>query len=154
VESYVGAIFVDSDFDFNEVQRFFDQHIKVFFEDMSIYDAFANNHPTTHLAKLLNINLGCCDWRIATRLCESTIPGAQPTALAMVLIHWNVIADGSAVSGRHARIKASNAALDLLEGLPQYEFRRRFGCDCVNEELENTEDGEERIEEAVGGLVI
>ena len=153
MESYVGAIFVDSDFDFNEVQCFFDQHVKVFFEDMSIYDAFANNHPITRLTKLLNINLGCCDWRIATRLCESAIPGARPTALAMVLIHWNVVADGSAISGRSARIKASNAALDLLEGLPQYEFRRRFGCDCVDEELENTEDWGERIKDVAGSTV-
>lgn len=45
VESFVGAIFVDSEFDYREVQRFFDTHIKWFFEDMSIYDRFANEHP-------------------------------------------------------------------------------------------------------------
>ena len=45
VEAYIGAIFIDSDFDYNEVQRFFDAHIKPYFEDMSIYDSFANNHP-------------------------------------------------------------------------------------------------------------
>ncbi|OCL05832.1 dicer-like protein 1 [Glonium stellatum] len=153
IEAYVGAIFIDSDFNFNEVQRFFDQHVKIYFEDMSIYDTFANNHPTTRLTKLLSINLGCQDWRVATRLCESAIPGARPTVLAMVLIHWNIIADGSAVSGRYARIKASNAALDLLEGLPQFEFRRRFGCDCVEEELEDVKDSGERIKEAVGSTI-
>jgi endoribonuclease Dicer len=46
VEAYVGALFVDSNFDYNEVQRFFDKHMKPYFEDMSIYDTFANNHPT------------------------------------------------------------------------------------------------------------
>lgn len=45
VESYVGAMFIDSNFNFGEVQRFFDTHIKWFFEDMSIYDDFANSHP-------------------------------------------------------------------------------------------------------------
>lgn len=45
VEAYIGAIFIDSDFDYNEVQRFFDMHIQPYFEDMSIYDTFANNHP-------------------------------------------------------------------------------------------------------------
>lgn len=45
VESYVGALFVDSEFNYAEVQRFFDDHIKWFFEDMKIYDTFANNHP-------------------------------------------------------------------------------------------------------------
>lgn len=38
-------MFVDSEFNFAEVQRFFDAHIKVFFEDMSVYDTFANAHP-------------------------------------------------------------------------------------------------------------
>jgi hypothetical protein len=42
----VGALFVDSNFDYNEVQKFFDKHMKPYFEDMSIYDTFANNHPT------------------------------------------------------------------------------------------------------------
>lgn len=36
---------MDSKFDYAEVQQFFDDHIKWFFDDMSIYDAFANNHP-------------------------------------------------------------------------------------------------------------
>ena len=46
VESYIGAIFVDSEYNLAEVERFFDKHIRWFFEDMSIYDTFANNHPT------------------------------------------------------------------------------------------------------------
>lgn len=46
LEAYIGAIFVDSEFNFTEIERFFDTHIRWFFEDMSIYDTFANNHPT------------------------------------------------------------------------------------------------------------
>lgn len=46
VEAYIGAVFVDSEFDYSEVERFFKMHIEWFFEDMSIYDTFANNHPT------------------------------------------------------------------------------------------------------------
>ena len=49
VEAYIGAIFVDSEFDFKEVERFFDAHIRWYFEDMSIYDTFANNHPTVSI---------------------------------------------------------------------------------------------------------
>lgn len=46
VEAFIGAIFVDSEYNYAEVERFFDQHVKWFFEDMKIYDTFANNHPT------------------------------------------------------------------------------------------------------------
>lgn len=46
MEAYIGAIFVDSEYDYKEVERFFEVHIRWFFEDMSIYDSFANNHPT------------------------------------------------------------------------------------------------------------
>jgi len=49
VESYVGAMFIDSGFKYAEVQRFFDEHIKWYFEDMAIYDTYANNHPVVCL---------------------------------------------------------------------------------------------------------
>lgn len=48
VESYIGALFVDSEFKYGEVERFFNEHIKWFFEDMTIYDTYANNHPTVN----------------------------------------------------------------------------------------------------------
>ena len=46
VEAYLGAIFVDSNFDFGVVVAFYQRHIKPFFQDMAIYDTFANKHPT------------------------------------------------------------------------------------------------------------
>ena len=46
LEAYIGAIFVDSDFEFSVVENFFAAHIKPFFVDMSLYDTFANRHPT------------------------------------------------------------------------------------------------------------
>jgi endoribonuclease Dicer len=46
VEAYLGAIFVDSEFDFSVVEDFFRRHLQQHFEDMSIYDTFANKHPT------------------------------------------------------------------------------------------------------------
>ena len=48
VESYIGAVFVDSEYEYGEVERFFERHVKPFFENMSIYDTYANNHPTVH----------------------------------------------------------------------------------------------------------
>lgn len=51
MEAYIGAIFVDSEYNYGEVERFFEAHIRWFFEDMSIYDTFANNHPTVRSPK-------------------------------------------------------------------------------------------------------
>jgi endoribonuclease Dicer len=46
VEAYVGALFVDSAFDYRVVEDFFETHIRPYFEDMSLYDEYANKHPT------------------------------------------------------------------------------------------------------------
>jgi endoribonuclease Dicer len=52
VEAYLGAIFVDSEFDFSVVEDFFRCHLRRYFEDMSIYDTFANKHPTVNCPSL------------------------------------------------------------------------------------------------------
>jgi endoribonuclease Dicer len=52
VEAFVGAMFIDADFDYTVVQDFFDQHIKPFFDDMEIYDDYANNHPVVSSSNL------------------------------------------------------------------------------------------------------
>ncbi len=39
-------MFIDSDYNYDEVEKFFDINMKPYFEDMSIYDTYANNHPT------------------------------------------------------------------------------------------------------------
>lgn len=52
VESYIGAIFVDSGFNFRVVEDFYEKHIKPYFEDMELYDTFANKHPTVSIRLL------------------------------------------------------------------------------------------------------
>lgn len=49
LEAYLGAIFVDSGFDFKVIETFFEKHVMPFFHDMSIYDTFANRHPTVRV---------------------------------------------------------------------------------------------------------
>lgn len=46
LEAYLAAIFVDSGFDYTVIETFFNRHIKPYFVDMSLYDTFANKHPT------------------------------------------------------------------------------------------------------------
>ena len=49
VEAYIGAIFVDSSFNYEVVEDFFKRFLQHYFEDMTIYDTFANKHPTVCL---------------------------------------------------------------------------------------------------------
>ncbi|KAL1855420.1 Dicer-like protein 1 [Paecilomyces lecythidis] len=133
VEAYLGAVFVDSDFNFEVVEAFYRQHIKPYFEDMSIYDTFANKHPTTHLHNRLTNDFGCLNYCLKA----GEVPAADSsptTVLAAVIVHDSVIAQGTASSSRYAKIKASEAALTRLEGLPPFRFRELYLCDCQRKE--------------------
>jgi endoribonuclease Dicer len=139
VEAYIGALFVDSQFDFKQVERFFQNHIRWFFEDMTIYDSFAHAHPTTTLSNLLSVSLGCANFRL---MCDEipTIDGRTaetPRIVAVVMVHDTIIADSEGTSSRYAKVKASRLAVEELKGLTRREFVGRFGCDCTE-----TEDGQ------------
>lgn len=130
VEAYVGAMFVDSEFDFTVVQQFFDMHLKPFFRDMYVYDSFANQHPTTRLKRRLEDELGCKQHRTATHTTMKALPGDKDRVVAMIMIHDKVHFHGVAVSGRYAKKKVADVALAALEGLPEYEYKKQYGCDC------------------------
>lgn len=112
------------------VQEFFDVHLKPFFLDMTIYDAFANQHPITRLGKRLDNDLGCRDHRIATHTTKAELSHELDRVVAMLMIHDKVHFYGVAVSGRYAKKKLAEIALNALDGLPEYEYRRRYGCNC------------------------
>ena len=153
IEAYVAAMFVDSAFDFNVVRSFFELHLKPFFQDMTLdaYKTFASNHPSTRLGRLLSITFGCADWRLATLETETCVPGKAKAVAAMILIHNKVVFHSLGQSGRYARVRASQQALEVLDGLPPYEFRSRFGCDCVDEgEGMQTAERERAMEERIG----
>ncbi|KAL2153195.1 hypothetical protein VTH82DRAFT_4350 [Thermothelomyces myriococcoides] len=78
VEAYVGAVFVDSGYDFGEVRRFFADHIRPFFEDMRPYDSFARKHPVTALAAVLQSKMRCREWRLLAK--ELPVPATEPIA--------------------------------------------------------------------------
>lgn len=152
MEAYIGAMFVDSEYNYSEVEHFFDTHIRWFFEDMSIYDTFANNHPTvssllsdplrssaspanrrndqTFLTNLLTLSFNCTHFRILAQEIPALTPGSAPHVLSAVMVHNDIIAEGRASSGRTAKVNASSNALEVLKGLSETEYRRQYGCDC------------------------
>lgn len=148
VEAYVGAIFVDSEYDYSQVERFFEEHVLWFFEDMCLYDTFANKHPTTFLAKLLDLSMGCSQWRLYAKEMP-LIPGSgqAPRIVAGVMIHNEIIVDAEAKSSRYAKLAASKAALLKLEGLGRPEFRATYRCDCKQPDPEEQKDDNSPEEE-------
>lgn len=145
VESYVGAMFIDSDFNYGEVQRFFNSHIKWYFEDMRIYDTFANNHPITRLHNTLDRNFGCQDYRLMT----DEIPTGDarpPIVVSGLMAHETVVAYARGKSHRYVKMRAAVKAQEELDGLPTYEFRKRYGCDChLKEEEQEQQDGNDGV---------
>ncbi|KAI0152527.1 hypothetical protein F4776DRAFT_652761 [Hypoxylon sp. NC0597] len=135
VESYVGALFVDSKFDYGEVQRFFDMHVRPYFEDMHIYDTFANRHPVTFLANMLQLHFHCADWRLMIQ--EIAVEGApigHAQVLCGVMIHGEVREHATAPSGRYAKIIAAKKIMRTLESMSLEEYKETYGCKCSPEE--------------------
>lgn len=140
VESSIGAIFVDSKFDYGEVQKFFDKHVKPYFEDMHLYDTFANKHPVTFLSNTLAITYGCAHWRIMV----SEIPAengslSETQVAAGVLIHGQVRAHAISSSGRYAKIAAANRCMHVLKDMPVDEYKKTYECDCKPEDVAESE---------------
>lgn len=160
VESYLGAVLVDSGFDFREIEKFFEKHVKWFFEDIEAYDTFANRHPTTHLFRLLREEFRCR--KSSPEVIESSLSpsttrdgedddGAGDEAVTGIKVHvaWfvhgKIVAASSGQGAKYAKVRASRAALKKLGKLKVDEFRKEWECDCVRkgkkkEQHEENED--------------
>lgn len=139
LEAYVGAVFVDSGYDFDTVRSFFEAHVRPWFEDMRAYDDFAKKHPATRLAKRMGQQLGCTEWRLVV---DGVAAGEEEGAACLTetryaagfLVHGRVAEHAVAGSSRNAKVTAATRALRRMEGFGREEFRREFGCDCQVEE--------------------
>jgi endoribonuclease Dicer len=139
VEAYVGAMFVDSEYDYPQVERFFDTHVKRYFTNMSLYDTYANKHPTTFLTTFLQVNMGCMDWTVITKEIPS-VDGSKPKTAALVIVHETVVAEGRAESGRYAKVAAAKKALEIMSGLPTADFRKKYNCQCSQADKEEVRE--------------
>lgn len=137
VESYIGALFVDSEFDYGQVQRFFQTYVQPYFEDMHIYDTFANRHPVTFLANMLQLHFRCANWRLLIQ--EIAVEGAplgHPQVLCGVMIHGEVREHATAPSGRYAKVTAAKKIMGVLQSMSVEEYKHKFGCRCSPEEAQ------------------
>ncbi|KAI0541575.1 hypothetical protein GGR58DRAFT_510891 [Xylaria digitata] len=131
VESYIGAVFVDSEYNYEEVQRFFNIHVVPYFEDMHLYDTYANSHPVTLLSNILGTDFHCRSWRIMSSETDDEDRGFGATKVAAgVIIHGVVREDAYAASSRNAKLKAAEKLLRILKGMSMDEFKKTFNCSC------------------------
>jgi endoribonuclease Dicer len=155
VESYLGAVLVDSGFDFREIENFFEKHVKRHFENIEAYDTYANRHPTTYMMRLLNHKFQCRKFRLAhinaeiqprtpgfrdNEVDEEEADGAAETkgdeatvgTLYHVgwMVHGQVVAVSQGTGIKYANARASKSALKKLDRLTVAEFRAQWKCDC------------------------
>ncbi|KAJ5107010.1 hypothetical protein N7456_003685 [Penicillium angulare] len=141
VEAFIAAMFVDSGFNYTVVQTFFDTHFSPFFVDMTLYDTFANRHPTTYLYTQLTNVYGCTNYCLKSGEIPSE-DGEPSLIFAAVMIHGIPVGEDTGASSRYAKVRASHKALDAISGMLQQDFRRKFGCNCrqLNAKEENKGD--------------
>lgn len=167
VESYLGAVLVDSGFDFSEIEKFFYKHVLWFFKDIRAYDTFANRHPTTYLFRLLKEEFRCqkSSSEVYTNSSEPStrdeknVDGAGDEAMTGVVahvgwvVHGELIAESSGRGIRYARARASKEALRILGELTVEEFKERFHCNCAENRTEVPENRKKGLSHATGTKV-
>ena len=159
VEAFIGALFVDSEYKLAVVEDFFERFVRHYFDDMSIYDTYANKHPITFLSNIMSQHFRCLEWRVLVHEVAANsverdesdtesalLPGAAKNeVLAGVIIHRQVISYGVAVSGRSAKISAAKKAMMKIEMMTPREFRRAYRCNCPIPEDEGDVNYETRL---------
>ncbi|KAK7420523.1 Dicer-like protein 1 [Neonectria punicea] len=137
VEAFIGAMFVDAQYDYGVVVAFFARFVQPYFEDMALYDTFAKRHPVTFLARKMQTELLCSQWRI----CTSNVPCAldegvramtESDVVCALMVHGDVFAHATAKSGRYAKIAVAKRALEKLKELGD-AAKTTMGCNCTAE---------------------
>lgn len=135
VEALVGAMFVDSGYDYGIVRRFFAAFIQPYFEDMALYDAHAGQHPVRALAHLLQDRLACRGWRLYVSAVPCAVDqGAaalmEDNVVAALVAHERVVEHATGKTGRDAKALVARTALRRLEGVDRDGYVEMMGCTC------------------------
>lgn len=138
VESIIGAMFVDSGYDYSVVRNFAEERVLPYFADMAKYSNFATRHPVTVLSHRLNNDFECSNWRFYcdTVPCNvdegvKAVTGSEP--LCALMIHQKVIADATGINMRTARAVVAKKASAVFAKMDRVEFRSQYGCNCKQE---------------------
>ncbi|KAG6006832.1 hypothetical protein E4U21_006639 [Claviceps maximensis] len=138
LEAVVGAMFVDSKYNYQVVQDFFDRLIRPYFEqeDMSRYDTYSAGNAVTVLTKLMQDVFQCRSWR----LCVAPVPYGTETgasalteenAVCAMMVHGEAVDSRIGANGREAKVAVATRALQLVQDMDRDAFRARMGCDCM-----------------------
>ncbi|KAG5948271.1 hypothetical protein E4U53_006327 [Claviceps sorghi] len=136
LEAVVGAMFVDSRYNFEVVQDFFDKFIRPYFEDMPRYDTCAAGHAVTVLTKRMQDVFQCRSWR----LCVAAVPcGPETGASALtdenvvcaMMVHGKVVDSQIRANGREAKVGVATRVLQQVQDMDKDAFQARMGCDCA-----------------------
>lgn len=134
LEAYLGAVFVDSEYDYLKVQQFFTRHMLPYFADMRIYDTFANKHPVTFLTHYVFEEFGCHAYGLHSQEIavtdEKGIATGKTKVVAGILIHGQVVEGAMRESGRYAKVTAARKSMSKLQQMTKEDFVKEYGCDC------------------------
>ncbi|KAK1728887.1 LOW QUALITY PROTEIN: RNase3 domain-containing protein [Colletotrichum acutatum] len=141
MEAYIGAVFVDSGYNYDQVRAFFEAHVRPFFTDMSLYSDYALNHPVTNVSHMLRSDFGCDGWRLMTNEVVPPIEAGagvitETQVLCGIMIHGQVYFHATAASGRYAKVAVAKMAITKFTDMDREAFRKEFGCDCQDVEGE------------------
>lgn len=134
VEAYIGAIFVDSEYDYGKVVAFFNRHVKPYFTDLKIYDTFANKHPVTFCCSFIYKTFGCHAYGLQCQevpvMDDVGLVTGQTRVLAGIMVHGQVVDAHLADSGRYAKVGAARKAMVVLENMSRDDFLVKYRCTC------------------------
>ncbi|KAK8042544.1 dicer-like protein 1 protein [Apiospora phragmitis] len=130
-EAYIGALFVDSDFSYAQVRDFFEREVRPYFEDMQIYDTYANKQPATALENKVKHDFGCDQLLVLPLRGDDEDGGLGEAGFEYgVTVHSRVVTTATAASLRYAKVAAAKKAMVCLQELDLAQFRKKFLCNC------------------------
>lgn len=74
---------------------------------------------------------GCTDCKVLA----GDIPeadGDKPMILAAAMVHGQALGEAVGSSGRYAKVRACERALEAIDGMQVTDFRAKYHCNCAS----------------------